>query len=426
MATAAPNLENLLAPISADHPAGEDITLAPEWQAINESRRRDKVLGRQNADWPLIQQLLSEALAHKSKDLRLAVWLTEANVKLHGFAGLRVSLQLLRGLIANYWDSGLYPEIEGGDLQFRAMPLDYFGGDNLPSDLRQVPLTARADGGRDYSYLDYRQSRDVIGWEKDIRNSLGDIDPAKEEKRKVALAAGGVSAEMFEEAAKASRRARLEATRADFDGAWDELKQLDRTLDEKFQPDVPGTSYTKEAFEDCRRVLDDLLKRKRQEEPDTASAAEPSAPGLRPAPPSQLFTLPAPFVSDEADIGGSWAQAEELVRQGKVPEGLAEMTRLASQQYGRLNFQHRLRLAEICLAKDRKRLAIAILEDLAKSIDELHLEKWEAPEMLGRVWGRLYRCYKEAEPDSEQSKRAVAFFDRLRTLDPWQAMRWDE
>ena len=75
MATAAPNLENLLAPISEDHPAGEDITLAPEWQAINEARRRDKVLGRQNADWPLIKQLLSEALAHKSKDLRLAVWL---------------------------------------------------------------------------------------------------------------------------------------------------------------------------------------------------------------------------------------------------------------------------------------------------------------------------------------------------------------
>jgi type VI secretion system protein ImpA len=425
MATPAPTLENLLAPISAENPAGEDITLAPEWQAINEARRRDKVLGRQNADWPLIGQLISEALAHKSKDLRLAVWLIEANVKLHGFAGLRDSLQLLRALTVNYWDSGLYPEIEGGDLQFRAMPLDYFGGDNLPGDIRQIPLTTRTDGGRDYSYLDFRQSR-AIGWEKDVRNSLGDIDQAREEKRNAALTAGGVSAEMFEEAVKATRRASLEATRTDFDGAWSELKQLDRTLDEKFKPDVPGTFDTKEAFEDCRRVLDELLKRKRQEEPDPASESGPGALGNKPTSSSQTFSLSAPFVSDGADIGGSWAQAEELVRLGKVSEGLAEMTRQASQQYGRVNFQHRLRLAEICLAIDRKRLAIAILEDLAKSIDELHLEKWEAPELLGRVWGRLYRCYKEAEPDSEQSKRAVAFFDRLRTLDPWQAMRWDE
>jgi hypothetical protein len=231
---------------------------------------------------------------------------------------------------------------------------------------------------------------------------------------------------MFEEAVKATRRASLEATRTDFDGAWSELKQLDRTFDEKYRPDVPGTFDTKEAFEDCRRVLDELLKRKRQEEPDPASESGPGALGDKPTSSSQTFSLSAPFVSDGADIGGSWAQAEELVRQGKVSEGLAEMTRQASQQYGRVNFQHRLRLAEICLAIDRKRLAIAILEDLAKSIDELHLEKWEAPELLGRVWGRLYRCYKEAEPDSEQSKRAVAFLDRLRTLDPWQAMRWDE
>src|ERR1017187_9023940 len=276
MATAALNLENLLAPISADHPAGEDITLAPEWQAINESRRRDKVLGRQNADWPLIQQLLSQALAHKSKDLRLAVWLTEARVNLYGFAGLRDSLQLLRGLIVNYWDSGLYPEIEGGDLQFRAMPLDWFGEDNLPRSVRQIPLTARTDGGPDYSYLDYRQSR-AIGWEKDLRNSLGDIDPAKEEKRKVALAAGGVSAEMFEEAVKATRRAGTETTHAHFNEAWEELKRLDQTLDEKFKTDVPGTTDTKEALEDCRRVLEDLLKRKRQEEPDPASPGDSGA-----------------------------------------------------------------------------------------------------------------------------------------------------
>ena len=425
MATPAPILEDLLTPISEEHPAGEDITLAPEWQAINEARRRDKLLDRQNADWPLIRQLLSQALAHKSKDLRLAIWLTEANVKLHGFAGLRDSLQLLRGLIMNFWDLGLYPEIDGGDLQFRAMPLDWFRGDNLPRAVRQIPLTARTDGGRDYSYLDYRQSR-AIGWEKDTRNSFGDIDSTKEEKRKAALAAGSVSAEMFEEAVQATHRAGIETTHTHFDEVWEELQRLDRILDEKFKPDVPGTTDTKEALEDSGRVLDDLLKRKRQEEPDPAPPGEPVAPADSKAPGRQLVPLPAAFLSDGADIGGSWAQAEELVRQGSLQEGLAEMTRLASQQCGRVSFLHRLRLAEICLSIDRNRLAIAILEDLAQSIDELHLEKWEAPELLGRVWGRLHRCYREAEPGSEQATRAAAFLDRLRKLDPWQALRWDE
>src|ERR1022692_1161509 len=198
MATQAP-IESLLAPISGEHPAGEDITLAPEWETINAARHKDKVLGRQKADWPRIQKLLCDALTHKSKDLRLAVWLTEANVKQHGFAGLRDSLHLLRALIVDYWDSGLYPS---EDFQLRAKPLDYFAADNLPADLRQIPLTARTDGGRDYSYLEYERSR-RIGWERDI---VDETDQTKEAKIKRVLAGGGIFIEMFEEAAKSSRR----------------------------------------------------------------------------------------------------------------------------------------------------------------------------------------------------------------------------
>src|SRR5213076_249264 len=95
------------------------------------------------------------------------------------------------------------------------------------------------------------------------------------------------------------------------------------------------------------------------------------------------------FAMDGGD-GGSWARAEELIREGKLNEGLAEMTRQAAQEYGRVRFQHRLRLAEICLSTNRQRLAIAILEELAKQIDDLKLDAWESPELLGRVWGRLY------------------------------------
>ena len=128
---------------------------------------------------------------HKSKDLRLALWLTEAALRLHGFAGLRDGARLVRGLVVTYWDTGLYPEAEGGDLQFRASPLEWLsGGDNLPFSIRQVPLTNRTDGGTDYSYSAYRLSR-TIGWEKDTRNSMGDLDEKKDQDRRNRLAAGG-------------------------------------------------------------------------------------------------------------------------------------------------------------------------------------------------------------------------------------------
>jgi type VI secretion system protein ImpA len=422
MATAAPAIDILLTPISEERPAGDDITLAPEWMAIKEARRPDKLTERENADWPLIQQLLSDALTHKSKDLLLAVWLTEANVKVAGFAGLRESARLLYGLITQYWDKGLYPEADGGDLQFRAKPLEWLNGDNLPRAVRQIPLTARTDGSRDYSYLDYRQSRQ-IGWEKDIRDSLGDIDPEKEARRRAALERGGVSAEAFEEAIKSTRRAGLEVIRADLEAAWEEFHRLDQAIEEKFGAEAPGTSDAKEAFEDCRRLLEDFLRRKRQEEPDSAPANEAHPSGT-----PRTNSAFAPAAWDASGIpegGGSWAKAEELVRNGQIQEGLAEMTLLAAQQYGRARFQQRLRLAEICLGIDRRRLGIAILEELTKVIDELKLDQWESSEMLGRVWGRLYQCYKSEEPGSELTARAAMLFDRLCRLDPWQALRWD-
>src|SRR5262249_23652936 len=124
--------------------------------------------------------------------------------------------------------------------------------------------------------------------------------------------------------------------------------------------------------------------------------------------------------------GGSWAKAEELIREGRFQEGLAEMTRQSAQEYGRVRFQHRLRLAEICLSTARTRLGLAILEELAQQIDDLKLDHWEAPEVLGRVWGSLYKSYKGDEPGSERAARAMFLFDRLCRLDPWQALRWDE
>ena len=74
-------IDELLAPISDEKPAGEDISLAPEWQTINEARRADKLTGRQNTDWPMLFEVLKECLVQRAKDLRLAMWLTEASVR---------------------------------------------------------------------------------------------------------------------------------------------------------------------------------------------------------------------------------------------------------------------------------------------------------------------------------------------------------
>jgi len=424
MSTPVLPIEELLAPISEEKPAGEDISLAAEWQTINEARRADKLTGRQNTDWRMLFGVLTDCLAHKAKDLRLGMWLTEASVKLYGFGGLRDSFHVLSGLITNFWDTGLYPEAEGGDLQFRAMPLVWMTGDKLPGAIREIPLTARTDGGKDYSYLDYRMSR-RIGSEKDLVNANGDIDEDRQKRRQSELAAGGVSVEMYEEAARVTRRKGIEPLAEVLDQAFAEFKSLDKLIDERFGNEAPGTSEAREAFEDCRRLVQELVRRKRDEEPDQMAGGQGGGDQSDDRESARSGHAFDSFAMD-GGASGSWSKAEELIRAGRINEGLAEMTRQAAQEYGRIRFQHRLRLAEICLTTNRQRLAIAILEELAKQIDELKLDAWESPELLGRVWGRLYKSYKGDEPGSDRAARAAMLFDRLCRLDPWQALRWDE
>jgi type VI secretion system protein ImpA len=188
------DVEALLVRIPGEHPAGESLRYVGTYDAIQEARRSDDELAQGEwvrepkvADWQAVIQLCSEALASKSKDLQIAVWLVEALVKRHGFPGLRDGLRLLWALQERFWD-GLYPEVEDGDLEFRAAPLMWLN-DKLPPALRQSPLTQGSNGER-YSWLHWDESRLV--------DNLGRRDQAA---MQAALADGKITGEQFDKAA---------------------------------------------------------------------------------------------------------------------------------------------------------------------------------------------------------------------------------
>src|SRR4051795_9973046 len=90
------DLESLLVPIAPDSPSGRSLAYEPEYDAIKEARRAedDTLQGdwqrkAKTAQWDRVITLGSDLLKRKSKDLRVAAWMTEALTKLHGFAGLR-------------------------------------------------------------------------------------------------------------------------------------------------------------------------------------------------------------------------------------------------------------------------------------------------------------------------------------------------
>src|SRR5258707_170038 len=99
--------EDLLDPFPAGQPAGTDLRWTLEWDRIKEARRADDDLEsgkwakreHKSADWRAVRDLATSMLRERSKDLQLAMWLTEANLKLHGFAGLRDGLPITPALV---------------------------------------------------------------------------------------------------------------------------------------------------------------------------------------------------------------------------------------------------------------------------------------------------------------------------------------
>src|SRR5258708_13004897 len=120
--------DNLRSPIPGDNPSGKSLRYDPIYDKVREARREEDVLPQgdwsreiKKADWLLVTKLTTDALANKTKDLQLAAWLTEAHLHREHIAGLREGLDLLRGLMENFWDT-LYPEIEQHALEFRPPP----------------------------------------------------------------------------------------------------------------------------------------------------------------------------------------------------------------------------------------------------------------------------------------------------------------
>jgi len=430
-------IDDLLDPISPEEPAGADMRWSPEWDRIREARRADDELDagqwtkreRKASDWRLVRDLATAMLRNHSKDLQLAMWLTEANIKLQGFAGLREGLRITRELMVRYWDKGLYPSMEDGP-EDRAGPFEWLNN-KLVDSIVAVPITAREDQGRDYTFIDLEDARRV-GSEANFKTKDGDVDSKKKKAYEEAVAAGHVSLELFDAAVKATKRRGYEPLSADFHQTYDEFKALEKVIDDKFGDAAPNLSACRTALSEIRQAVEDILDQKRRAEPDPPPGVQASGPADAPQTPDGPVQTrpPVPLPPTEGVQPGlpdsSWLEAESLIRGGQVDKGLQEMSRLAARERsGRDRFQGKLLLAEACLANKRDRLARSILEELAEQIDKLQLESWESSVLIGRVWTRLYQLYKQAG-DSSDLERADKLYQRLCRLDPWQALACSE
>lgn len=269
------DLDALFQPVSDESPAGDSLRYSGLYDEIGEARRSDDTLNQGEwqtelkiADYQKVIDLAIPALMTQSKDLQIAVWLSEALIKLHGFAGLRDSLKLVAGLQDRFWDT-LHPIVEDGDMEGRANAVSWL-------DLQGATAVGSCSftGGAGYSYNNFLDAKTF-----DIPANIDSLDAETQEKyialRSQAEAEGRTTAEQWKVAVAKTRRAQIEAVNSTINECWSAFTELNRVIEEKYDRNqMPGLSELKKALDDVHGQVKKLLEKKRLEEPDAVEAVD--------------------------------------------------------------------------------------------------------------------------------------------------------
>ncbi len=114
------DVEALIEPISAETPCGENLEYDADFgeleraaQGTPEQQFGNTVVEAQEPDWKDVRAKALDLLK-RTKDLRVAVYLARAVVRLDGLPGFRDALALVRGLVERYWQE-VHPQLDPDD-----------------------------------------------------------------------------------------------------------------------------------------------------------------------------------------------------------------------------------------------------------------------------------------------------------------------
>lgn len=443
------DIQAILAPFEQENPAGEDLRYTPTYDAIVEARRADDDLDRgdwqrdlKTSDWRLVVRLASDALQNKSKDLQIAVWLTEGLIHTQGFTGLTFGLQVMNGLMEKFWDC-FYPIIEDDDLDYRIGPLELFN-DKFWSAIKSIALTD-TQSSEGYSWLKWQESR-AVGFEKDVFDQHGDVDERKKTQRNELIAEGKITAEEFDAAAARSSKDYYRQLQKNIEECLEAFSEFDRLINEKFGVAGPSVSNIKSSIDDCLTVVGRIFKEKLEADPDpvpvqqvsddqvaetagnlgddsaaaTDFSTNISSTGRLSEIPSAVF-----FNQSEGREQALWEDASQKLRGGDVKKALEQlfMASCTSTSVREKN-RYRLLIAKLCLKADRADLAKPILEELYTLVEDFQLERWESPVWVAELIEALYKCLTSKRYVEENGTRAETLLTRLCTIDITKAMAY--
>jgi type VI secretion system protein ImpA len=261
------DVQSLLVPIEGDLSVGNDLRLdtahSSDYSQIKDARRAARDAERNNMfdgdnteaaeHWQKIFVLAPKVLASQAKDLEIACWLTEALVRKSGFQGLKDGFSLIRQLIENFWEQGLYPVEDEDGIETRVAPIAGLNGEGadgvLLSPIRNSFITEDASQ-EPFSLWQYQQAVDI--------SRLSD-----ERKQADQIERNGFSMDNIEKAVTQSSSEFYGTLHEDVEVCLQEYKAVDTLLSEFCGSyDAPPTSKIIELLEDAKGAINHIAKAK--------------------------------------------------------------------------------------------------------------------------------------------------------------------
>ncbi|MBW1829572.1 MAG: type VI secretion system protein TssA [Deltaproteobacteria bacterium] len=264
------DIDKYLVPCPGDNPAGESLRYEGTYDSIQEARKEEPselpqgIWERElkKANWHEVKDLCLEVLENRSKDIQIAAWLVESLICLHGHAGFREGLKLLLALAENFWDEA-YPVIEESDLAGRISPIVWLN-EKVAFKLKFVPITLpKSMDSQPYSFADWESAN--------LLEKLGGKDQnviAQAESEGRATRAKFLGSVMFTSGHFYIEQARY------IEQSLKLLSDLNGLLDEKCAGDAPSLNMLKENLENILSLVNNFLKEKQIEMPESAVHAE--------------------------------------------------------------------------------------------------------------------------------------------------------
>jgi type VI secretion system protein ImpA len=234
------DLAPLLAPLDGASLCGEDMLFSSDFDEIQHARRFDDpsldqgewVTEIKEANWGFVIERCTELLTKRTKDLRVAAWLTEALAIKQGISGLTQGYTLLNGLCAQYWEK-VHPLAEGEDTEYRLGNVTWLVGRTAQL-LREMPLTQASSGS--FSAIDWEVASNVA---QAIKR---DPDHADE------IARGKPSFDQIDAGKRATPVPFYRALLADLTAFEAAMLALEKELDERAADAAPSFRQVKDSY----------------------------------------------------------------------------------------------------------------------------------------------------------------------------------